>query len=42
MFHHCYSLLNDSFVLILLSIHTELHPSAWALRIPLSYKRRHN
>jgi hypothetical protein len=32
-FYHFYSLLNDSVVLIVLSIHTELRPSAWALRI---------
>jgi hypothetical protein len=32
MFHHFLFLLNDSFVLIVLSIHTELHPLAWALR----------
>jgi hypothetical protein len=30
--HHCYSLLNNSFVLIVLSIHMELCPPAWALR----------
>jgi hypothetical protein len=29
--HYWYSPLNDSLVLLLLSIHTELHPSAWAL-----------
>jgi hypothetical protein len=32
MFYHLYSFLNDSVVLIGLSIHTELRPSAWALR----------
>jgi hypothetical protein len=32
-FYHFYSFLNDSVVLIVLSIHMELHPSAWALRI---------
>jgi hypothetical protein len=30
--HYWYSPLNDSIVLILLSIHTELRPPAWALR----------
>jgi hypothetical protein len=30
--HDWYPPLNDSLVLILLSIHTELRPSAWALR----------
>jgi hypothetical protein len=32
MFHHFLFLLNDSFVLIVLSIHMELRPSAWALQ----------
>jgi hypothetical protein len=32
MFHYLYSFLNNSVVLIVLSIHTELRPSAWALR----------
>jgi hypothetical protein len=32
MLYHLYSFLNDSVVLIDLSIHTELRPSAWALR----------
>jgi hypothetical protein len=40
--HFWYSPLNDSIVLILLSIHMELRPPAWALRCSPLYVRHHN
>jgi hypothetical protein len=40
--HYWYFPLNDSIVLILLSIHMELRPPAWVLRFPLLSVRRRN